>query len=154
VLVDYLADDAEQETVVRFFEWCLLWLFGFVLFCSSQGDVVARYSIPMLGGSPMRPWTSCLDQLGQLCSCECVQGAVLGGVERSCGGADSSRQSSPSSALMPRAVCDWSASRAPVRVRAPAKGPRPARPFHHGLVVVPSEGNFLPFTFNLSFHFV
>jgi hypothetical protein len=68
VLVDYLADDVEQETVVRFFEGFLLWLFGFVLFCSSQGDAVARYSIPMLVGSPMRPWTSCLDQLGQLCS--------------------------------------------------------------------------------------
>jgi hypothetical protein len=28
------------------------------------------------------------------------------------------------------------------------------QPFHHGLVVVTSEGNFLPFTFNLSFHFI
>ena len=43
---DYLADDAEPETVARFFEAYLLWLFGFVLFCSSQGDAVARYLIP------------------------------------------------------------------------------------------------------------
>jgi hypothetical protein len=43
---DYLADDAEQETVDRFFEAYLLWLFGFVLFRSSQGDAVIRYLIP------------------------------------------------------------------------------------------------------------
>jgi hypothetical protein len=45
VQADYLADDAEQETVDRFFEVCLLWLFGFVLFCGSQGEAVARYLI-------------------------------------------------------------------------------------------------------------
>jgi hypothetical protein len=43
---NYLADDAEKETVNRFFEAYLLWLFGFVLFCSSQGDAVTRYLIP------------------------------------------------------------------------------------------------------------
>jgi hypothetical protein len=36
VQADYLADDDEQETVDRFFEAYLLWLFGFVLFCSSR----------------------------------------------------------------------------------------------------------------------
>jgi hypothetical protein len=36
----------EQETVNKFFEAYLLWLFGFVLFCSSKGDAVARYLIP------------------------------------------------------------------------------------------------------------
>jgi hypothetical protein len=43
---DYLAGDAEQETIDSFFEAYPLWLFGFVLFCSSQGDVVVRYLIP------------------------------------------------------------------------------------------------------------
>jgi hypothetical protein len=46
VQADYLADDAEQEIVDRFFKAYLLWLFGFVLFCNSQGDAVARYLIP------------------------------------------------------------------------------------------------------------
>jgi hypothetical protein len=46
VQADYLAVDAEQEAVDRLFEAYLLWLFGFVLFCSSQGDVVVRYLIP------------------------------------------------------------------------------------------------------------
>jgi hypothetical protein len=46
VQADYLADDTKQETVDRFFMAYLLWLFGFVLFCSSQGDAVARYLIP------------------------------------------------------------------------------------------------------------
>jgi hypothetical protein len=94
------------------------------------------------------------DQLGQRCSCERVQGPAIGDVEGSFDVADPSRLSSPSLALVPRVVCDWSASRSPLRIRAPARGPRPARPFHHGLVVVPSEGNFLPFTFKLSFHFI
>jgi hypothetical protein len=40
VQADYLADDAKQETVDRFFEAYLLWLFGFMLFCSSQDDAV------------------------------------------------------------------------------------------------------------------
>jgi hypothetical protein len=34
VQADYLVDDTEQETVDRFFEAYLLWLFGFVLFYS------------------------------------------------------------------------------------------------------------------------
>jgi hypothetical protein len=46
VQADYLADDVEYETVDKFFEVYLLWLFGFVLFCSSQGDAVATYLIP------------------------------------------------------------------------------------------------------------
>jgi hypothetical protein len=46
VQADYLVHDAERETIDRFFEAYLLWLFGFVLFCSSQGDAVARYLIP------------------------------------------------------------------------------------------------------------
>jgi hypothetical protein len=50
VQADYLADDAEHETVDRFFEAYLLWLFGFVSFCSSQGDAVARYLIPHVQG--------------------------------------------------------------------------------------------------------
>jgi hypothetical protein len=43
VQADYLVDDVEQETVDRFFEAYLLWLFEFVLFCSLQGDAVPRY---------------------------------------------------------------------------------------------------------------
>jgi hypothetical protein len=46
VQADYLADDAEQETIDRFFEAYLLWLFRFVLFCRSQGDAVTRHLIP------------------------------------------------------------------------------------------------------------
>jgi hypothetical protein len=34
------------------------------------------------------------------------------------------------------------------------EGHDPRDRFTMGSVVVPSEGNFLPFTFNLSFHFV
>jgi hypothetical protein len=56
VQADYLADDVEPETVDRFFEVYLLWPFGFVLFCSSQGDVEARYLIPharRIGDAPL-----------------------------------------------------------------------------------------------------
>jgi hypothetical protein len=46
VRADYLADDAQPETVNRFLDVYLLWLFGFVLFCSSQGDMVSKFLIP------------------------------------------------------------------------------------------------------------
>jgi hypothetical protein len=39
VQTDYLADDAQPEAY-------LLWLFGFVIFCSSQGDAVSKFLIP------------------------------------------------------------------------------------------------------------
>jgi hypothetical protein len=39
---DYLGDDTKPEIVDRFFKAYLLWLFGFVLFCSSQGDAMVR----------------------------------------------------------------------------------------------------------------
>jgi hypothetical protein len=49
----------EPETVSRFFEAYLLWLFGFVLFCSSQGDAVARYLIPHAWRIATHPWMTC-----------------------------------------------------------------------------------------------
>ena len=35
---DYMRADADDFTVARHFEAYLLWLFGWVMFCSSQGD--------------------------------------------------------------------------------------------------------------------
>jgi hypothetical protein len=148
---DYLSDDTGQETVDKFFEAYLLWLFGFVLFYSSQGDAVARYLIPHAQRCSLaRPAPY---QLGQLCSCGNVQGPVLGGVEGSFGGADPSRMSSffSSGATSGLRLVGQSS---PSTLRAAARGPRPARPFHHGLIMAPPDSNFLPFTFNLSFHFV
>jgi hypothetical protein len=48
---DNLADDTQPEIVNRFLEVYLLWLFGFMMFCSSQGDAVSKFLI--------------LDQLGK-----------------------------------------------------------------------------------------
>jgi hypothetical protein len=46
VQANYLPDDARPEIVNRFLEAYLLWLFGFVMFCSSQGDAVSKFLIP------------------------------------------------------------------------------------------------------------
>jgi len=35
---DYMRADTDDFTVARYFEAYLLWLFGWVMFCSSQGD--------------------------------------------------------------------------------------------------------------------
>ncbi|KAM0876720.1 hypothetical protein ACQ4PT_035983 [Festuca glaucescens] len=43
---DYMADDAVPETVNRFVEAYLLWLFGYVMFCESAGDSVSKFLIP------------------------------------------------------------------------------------------------------------
>ena len=51
-----MADDAEPETVSRFLEAYLLWLFGYVMFCGSQGDSVPKYLIPyawMIADAPL-----------------------------------------------------------------------------------------------------
>jgi hypothetical protein len=148
VQADYLADDAEQETVDRFFEAYLLWLFGFVLFCSSQCETVKRYLTPHARRIADAP----LDTVPQISWGNSVLVSVYRGL---CSGVSKGRAAEPILLGCPLLLQLWChASRAPLRVQAPARGPRPKRPFHHGLVVVPSEGNFLPFTFNLSFHFV
>ena len=51
-----MADDAEPETVSRFLEAYLLWLFRYVMFCGSQGDSVPKYLIPyarMIADAPL-----------------------------------------------------------------------------------------------------
>jgi hypothetical protein len=125
VQANFLADDAQAETVDRFFEVYLLWLFGFVLFCSSQGDAVARYLIPHTQRIADTP----LDDVPRIS----WGNSVLAGTYRGlCSGVlkdHSSRRSlsasSPSLALVPLAVYDWSASRLPPRIRGPARGSRP-----------------------------
>jgi hypothetical protein len=41
-----MADDADDQTLDRFLEVYLLWLFGWVLFCELAGDSVLRCMIP------------------------------------------------------------------------------------------------------------
>jgi hypothetical protein len=41
-----MADDADDQTLDRFLEVYLLWLFGWVLFCESAGDSMSRCMIP------------------------------------------------------------------------------------------------------------
>jgi hypothetical protein len=38
--------DADEPTSNRHFEAYLLWLFGYMMFCGSQGDAVSRFPIP------------------------------------------------------------------------------------------------------------
>ena len=48
--------DADEGTVNRHLEAYLLWLFGYVMFCGSQGDAVTRYLIPyarMIADAPL-----------------------------------------------------------------------------------------------------
>jgi hypothetical protein len=41
-----MKDDADELTNNRHLEAYLLWLFGYVMFCGSQGDAVSRFLIP------------------------------------------------------------------------------------------------------------
>jgi hypothetical protein len=88
VQADCLADDAEQETVDRFFEAYLLWLFGFVLFCSSQGDAVARYLIPHARRITNMP----LDSVPQISWSNSVLASVYRGL---CSGVSKGRAAEP-----------------------------------------------------------
>jgi hypothetical protein len=38
--------DADEGTSNRHLEAYLLWLFGYIMFCGSQGDAVSRFLIP------------------------------------------------------------------------------------------------------------
>ena len=44
---DYMRADADNFTVARHLEAYLLWLFGWVMFCSSQGDSCPKQLIPL-----------------------------------------------------------------------------------------------------------
>jgi hypothetical protein len=53
---DYMADDAEPETVDRFLEAYPPLLFSFVMFYKSIGDAVSKYLIPyvrMIADTPV-----------------------------------------------------------------------------------------------------
>jgi hypothetical protein len=43
---DYMADDAQSEILNRFLEAYLLWSFGYMMFCKSQGDADSKFVIP------------------------------------------------------------------------------------------------------------
>jgi hypothetical protein len=41
-----MRDDADEPTSNKHLEVYMLWLFGYVIFCGSQGDAVLRFLIP------------------------------------------------------------------------------------------------------------
>jgi hypothetical protein len=41
-----MRDDADEQTSNTHLEAYMLWLFGYVMFCGSQGDAVSRFLIP------------------------------------------------------------------------------------------------------------
>ncbi|CAO2171979.1 unnamed protein product [Urochloa humidicola] len=43
---DFMRDDADDLTVARHFEAYLLWLFGWIMFCSSQGNSAPKHLVP------------------------------------------------------------------------------------------------------------
>lgn len=43
---DYIRPDADGHTVDRHLEAFLLWLFGWTMFCGSQGDAVSKFLLP------------------------------------------------------------------------------------------------------------
>jgi hypothetical protein len=40
---EYMPDDADEKTVSLYLEAYILWLFGFVMFCNTQGHAVDRF---------------------------------------------------------------------------------------------------------------
>ena len=45
---DYMRADADDFTVARHLEAYLLWLFDWVMFCSSQGDSCPKQLVPVV----------------------------------------------------------------------------------------------------------
>jgi len=44
---DYMRDDADDATIARHLEAYILWLFGWIMFCSSQGDSCPKQLVPV-----------------------------------------------------------------------------------------------------------
>jgi hypothetical protein len=42
-----MRDDADDATVARHLEAYILWLFGWIMFCSSQGDSCPKQLVPV-----------------------------------------------------------------------------------------------------------
>jgi hypothetical protein len=107
VQADYMRDDAVDYTSARHLDVYLLWLFGYVMFCRSQGEAVSRFPIPMLRRSPTPRGSSPRGQLG----CHYFGGDIWGFVrwhgERHIQQGDFSQ---------------LSATTAPLVVRAPSRG--------------------------------
>jgi hypothetical protein len=71
-----MADDADDQTLDRFMEVYLLWLFGWVLFCESAGDSVSRCMIPWAQRIADAP----LEQMPQISSGSAVLAATYRGL--------------------------------------------------------------------------
>jgi hypothetical protein len=59
VQAGYMADDADDQTLDRFLEVYLLWLFGWVLFCESARDSVSWCLIPWAQRIADAPLSGC-----------------------------------------------------------------------------------------------
>jgi hypothetical protein len=155
VSTNYLADETQAETVDRFFEAYLLWLFGFMLFCSSQGDVVVRYLILHTKRIADGP----LDVVPQISWGNTVLFCTYRGL---CLGVLKGRSEQMILLGCPLLLQLWChewlmIGRSVVSLHlyeALPEGHDPIDHFTIGLIVVSADSNFLPFTFNLSLHFV
>ena len=75
-----MRDDADDATVARHFEAYLLWLFGWVMFCSSQGDSSPKHLLPVaraiadapLDDVPQYNWGSAVLAATYRGLCKCV----------------------------------------------------------------------------------
>jgi hypothetical protein len=59
-----MADDADDQTLDRFLEVYLLWLFGCVLFRESAGDSMSRCMIPWVQRITNAPSSRCSRSAG------------------------------------------------------------------------------------------
>jgi hypothetical protein len=74
----FIREDADEKTSNRHLEAYLLWLFGYVMFCGSQGDAVSRLLTPTRGGLPTPPWRTCPRSTGCCGFGRDVQGLCTG----------------------------------------------------------------------------
>ena len=71
-----MIEEADDYTVARHLEAYLLWLFGYVLFCNSQGDSVPKQLIPYARAIADAP----LDDVPQYSSGSAVLAATYRGL--------------------------------------------------------------------------
>jgi hypothetical protein len=102
-----MVDEPDADTEARHFEAYLLWLFGYVLFCSSQGDAVPKQLIPYARAIADAP----LEEVPQISFGSAVLAATYRGL---CTGVHKAQSVTPTFVGCPLLLQLWSYERLPV----------------------------------------
>lgn len=134
VQAKYMRDDADEDTVARHLEAYLMWLFGWVMFCSSQGNSMPKHLLPYAREIADAP----LDDVPQFSWGSAVLAATYRGL---CAGCSKVSSSEPIFVGCPLLLQLWSWERLPIGRPQMDFSPYQLLPMHEDEVDRPTMGS-------------